>query len=282
MKKIILVFAFVIANILAITQVHAEDENVREIVFDTETTGFSSEKGDKIVEIGAIELINHAPTGKEFHKYINPERDVPERAVELHGLTGEFLSDKPTFKEIAQEWLDFVGDDVILIAHNAPFDMRFVNAELKQNGFKTLENYKVIDTLAIAQSKFPGDSNKLSSLCKRYNIDDSARTLHGALVDTNLLYEVYLKLIYPRLAVERAIKENKKLKITYHSNPRYKNEVTTRVIVPYRMAYGRDLNKEGAEMSLMDDELYLKAFCEMEQAERTFMVDRIQRIEIMP
>lgn len=168
---------------------------MREICFDTETTGFDPETGDRLVEIGAVELINHIKTGKIFHKYINPLRDVPEEVVKVHGLTNEFLADKPTFAEIAQEWIDFVGDDGIFVAHNAQFDMNFINYELKSLGYKTYEWDRVVDTLAIAKSEFPGARNNLDALCRRFNIDNSARTYHGALLDAELLAEVYLQLL---------------------------------------------------------------------------------------
>lgn len=168
---------------------------MREICFDTETTGFNPQAGDRLVEIGAIELINHLPTGKVFHKYINPLREVPEEVVKVHGLTNEFLADKPTFAEIAQEWVDFIGDDGIFVAHNAEFDMNFINYELKNLGYKTYNSDRVIDTLAIAKSLFPGARNNLDALCKRFNIDNSARTFHGALLDAELLADVYLQLL---------------------------------------------------------------------------------------
>ena len=168
---------------------------MREICFDTETTGLSPENGDRLVEIGAVELINHVPTGQIFHEYINPERDVPEEVVKIHGLTNEFLADKPTFAEIAQKWVDFIGDDGILVAHNAEFDMKFTNYELKKLGYKTYDWDRVVDTLAIARSEFPGARNNLDALCRRFNIDNSARTFHGALLDAQLLAEVYLQLL---------------------------------------------------------------------------------------
>lgn len=168
---------------------------MREICFDTETTGFNPETGDRLVEIGAIELINHVKTGKVFHKYINPERDVPEEVVKIHGLTNEFLADKPTFAEIAQEWIDFIGNDGIFVAHNAQFDMSFINYELKRLGYETYEWDRVVDTLEIAKNKFPGSRNNLDALCRRFNIDNSARTFHGALLDAELLAEVYFQLI---------------------------------------------------------------------------------------
>ena len=168
---------------------------MREICFDTETTGLNPNSGDRIVEIGAVELINHLPTGKIFHEYINPERDVPEEVVKVHGLTSEFLADKPKFADIAQKWIDFIGDDGILVAHNADFDMKFTNFELKKAGYNTYDNDRVVDTLAIARNEFPGARNSLDALCKRFNIDNSARTFHGALLDAQLLAEVYLQLL---------------------------------------------------------------------------------------
>ena len=170
-------------------------EALREIVFDTETTGFDPAKGDKLVEIGAVELINHVPTGRTYHQYINPERDVPEEVVKVHGLTNEFLDSYPNFEKIAQEWVDFVGDDGILVAHNATFDMNFINYQLKELGFETYSNDRVIDTLEIAKAKFPGQRNNLDVLCKRFGIDNSKRTFHGALLDAELLAEVYLELL---------------------------------------------------------------------------------------
>ena len=168
---------------------------IREIVFDTETTGLSPEKGDRLVEIGAVELINHIPTGKTYHQYINPERDVPEEVVKVHGLTEEFLKDYPVFSDIAQEFIDFVGEDGILVAHNASFDMSFINYELSRINKDIYENDRVIDTLEIARNMFPGSRNNLDALCKRFNVDNTKRTKHGALLDAELLAEVYLHLL---------------------------------------------------------------------------------------
>ena len=168
---------------------------MREICFDTETTGFNPETGDRLVEIGAVELVNHLPTGNIFHEYINPERDVPEEVVKVHGLTNEFLADKPKFAEIAQKWVDFIGDDGIFVAHNAQFDMNFINYELKKCGFEAYEWDRVVDTLAIARNEFPGARNSLDALCRRFGVDNSARTYHGALLDAQLLAEVYLQLL---------------------------------------------------------------------------------------
>jgi len=167
---------------------------MRELVLDTETTGFDPGTGDRIVEIGAVELLNHMPTGNTYHQYINPQRDMPQDAFEVHGLSEEFLRDKPVFSDIAQAFLDFVGDAKLVI-HNASFDMKFLNAELKWVGKPLLPMDQTIDTLAMARRKFPGAQASLDALCRRFNIDNSARTLHGALLDSEILAEVYLELI---------------------------------------------------------------------------------------
>lgn len=167
---------------------------MREIVFDTETTGFYYDKGDRVIEIGAVELVDKKQTGKVFHKYINPEREVPEEAVKVHGLTYDFLKEFPTFDKIADEWLDFVGD-AILVAHNAAFDINFINYELKQISKDCFDFSKVVDSLEFARKKFPNKHNKLDDLCKRFDVDNSARTFHGALLDAQLLAEVYVKLV---------------------------------------------------------------------------------------
>ncbi len=167
---------------------------MREIVLDTETTGFDPESGDRIVEIGAVELHNHVATGRTYHQYINPERSMPQEAFEVHGLGDEFLADKPKFAEIGQAFLDFVGDAKLVI-HNAAFDMKFLNAELRWIKLPQLPWEQAIDTLAIARQKFPGSPASLDALCRRFNIDNSSRTLHGALLDSEILAEVYLELI---------------------------------------------------------------------------------------
>ncbi|HRM74147.1 MAG TPA: DNA polymerase III subunit epsilon [Paracoccus sp. (in: a-proteobacteria)] len=167
---------------------------MREIVLDTETTGFDPATGDRIVEIGAVELINHLPTGRTFHVYINPERAMPKEAFEVHGLGDDFLRDKPKFAEIAQDFIDFIGDDAKLVIHNAQFDMKFLNAELKTVGRPIMPYSRAVDTLEIARNKFPGAQNSLDALCRRFRIDNSNRTLHGALLDSELLAEVYLAL----------------------------------------------------------------------------------------
>lgn len=168
---------------------------MREIVFDTETTGMEPSEGHKLLEIGCVELVNHLPTGRTYHQYINPERDVPAEAVAVHGLTEERLKDEPTFGEIVSDFLDFIGDDSKLVAHNASFDVKFLNAELKQFGFPSLDPKRIVDTLVIARGKFPGSPANLDALCRRFNIDNSNRELHGALLDSELLAEVYLELL---------------------------------------------------------------------------------------
>lgn len=183
---------------------------VREVVFDTETTGFEYAKGDRLIEIGAVELINHIPTGRVYHQYINPEREVPEEAVKVHGLTYDFLKDYPTFDKIADEWMDFIKD-AKLVAHNASFDMNFVNYELKQIGKPEMNWDNCIDTLEIARNMFPGARCSLDALCKRFEIDNSARNFHGALLDAQLLSEVYLELLggkEPDLLLEEKFNNN--------------------------------------------------------------------------
>ena len=168
----------------------------REIVLDTETTGLMpgpGPTGDRVVEIGAVELLNHVPTGRNLHIYLNPERGMPEEAFRVHGLSAEFLSDKPKFAEKAQEFLDFVADSVLVI-HNAPFDMGFLNFELERVGRPRLTN-EVIDTVMVARQRHPGARVSLDALCKHYGIDNSKRVLHGALLDSEILADVYLELI---------------------------------------------------------------------------------------
>ena len=167
---------------------------MREIVLDTETTGLDPRTGDRIVEIGAVELWNHLPTGKTFHKYLNPERNMPEEAQAVHGLTEEFLRDKPLFSQIVDDFLLFIKGSKLII-HNASFDMKFINAELESAKKSKLSNDIAIDTLSIARKKFPGSPASLDALCRRFNIDNTARTLHGALLDSEILAEVYLELI---------------------------------------------------------------------------------------
>lgn len=167
---------------------------MREVVLDTETTGLSPSSGHRIVEIGCIELVNHVATGRHFHKYINPERDIPGEATTIHGLTEEFLSDKPLFADIAGELEAFLGDDALVI-HNAEFDLGFINAELDRIGRPPLSAERATDTVALARGKFPGAQVNLDALCRRFQIDNSDRSLHGALKDARLLAEVYLELL---------------------------------------------------------------------------------------
>lgn len=167
---------------------------LREIVFDTETTGIDPGAGDRIVEIGGIELLNHIPTGRNFHAYLNPERDMPAEAFAVHGLSGEFLAGKPVFAAVADEFFRFIGD-AKLVAHNAMFDLGFVNAEFARTGHALVQPDRIIDTLALARRKHPGASNSLDALCARYGIDTARRVKHGALLDSELLAEVYIELI---------------------------------------------------------------------------------------
>lgn len=167
---------------------------MREIVLDTETTGFEPSEGHRIVEIGAVELFNHLPTGRTYHQYINPQRDMPKEAFEVHGLGDEFLRDKPVFRAIGQAFLDFIGD-ARLVIHNASFDMKFLNAELEMAGLPCLTPDRAIDTLMIARSRFPGSPASLDALCRRFGVDNSSREKHGALLDSEILAEVYLELV---------------------------------------------------------------------------------------
>ncbi|OAN67657.1 DNA polymerase III subunit epsilon [Sulfitobacter sp. EhC04] len=167
---------------------------MREVVLDTETTGFDPETGDRIVEIGAVELMGHMATGRTYHQYINPERAMPDDAFQVHGLGDDFLRDKPKFAEVGQAFLDFIGDAKLVI-HNAAFDIKFLNAELKWMNLPQIPWEQAIDTLAIARKRFPGSPASLDALCRRFNIDNSSRTLHGALLDSEILAEVYLELI---------------------------------------------------------------------------------------
>lgn len=197
---------------------------MREIVLDTETTGFDPLTGDRLVEIGAIELDNHIATGRTYHQYINPKRTMPAGAFGVHGIGPDILEpprpardgevtllDKPVFKEVAQDFLDFIGDSTLVI-HNAAFDMKFLNAELKTAGLRQIPFEQALDTLAIARKKFPGSPATLDALCRRFHIDNSNRTLHGALLDSEILAEVYLELIggrQPDLVLAPDTKESK-------------------------------------------------------------------------
>jgi DNA polymerase-3 subunit epsilon len=172
---------------------------LREIALDTETTGTDANNGDRIVELGCVELVNHLPTGRSFHSYLNPQRPMSAGAFNVHGLSDAFLADKPLFADIAGAFLDFIGESRLVI-HNAPFDLGFLNAELVRIERRPLLAGRVLDTLAMARRKHPGASNSLDALCQRYGIDNSRRTRHGALLDAEILAEVYIELIGGRQA----------------------------------------------------------------------------------
>ena len=179
---------------------------MREIVLDTETTGFNPADGDRIVEIGCLELVNHLPTGKSFQAYVNPERTMPAEAFAVHGLGDDFLSDQKVMADVVDDFLEFIAGDPLII-HNADFDMRFLNAELARLGREPLPMSRAVDTVALAREKFPGAQASLDALCRRFEIDNSSRDLHGALLDAQLLAEVYLELIggrQPDLELARA------------------------------------------------------------------------------
>ncbi len=170
---------------------------MREVVFDTETTGLDPKAGHRLVEVGCIELMNHLPTGRSFQRYINPNREMTAEAFAVHGLSTEFLARQKGFETVAEELLDFIGDAPLII-HNADFDMGFLNAELKAIGMAPVPRERAIDTLQIARRRFPGSPASLDALCKRFGIDASARNLHGALLDAELLASVYVELIGAR------------------------------------------------------------------------------------
>ncbi len=167
---------------------------MREIVLDTETTGLDPRNGDRVVEIGCVELVNHIPTGQTFHVYINPERTMPRGAYDVHGLSDDFLKDKPRFREVANEFASFI-EDAKLVIHNASFDVGFLNAEFARLSMPQIINERVVDTLMLARRRHPAGPNSLDALCARYGIDNSRRTRHGALLDSELLAEVYVELI---------------------------------------------------------------------------------------
>lgn len=166
---------------------------MRELVLDTETTGLDPFTGDRLVEIGCVEIVNQIVTGEHFHVYINPERDMPEEAFRVHGLSYDFLKDKPVFAQVVDDFLAFIGEDRLVI-HNAEFDMKFINHELQTLGKPKIGMSRVLDTLQLARRKHPGASNSLDALCSRYGIDNSRRTKHGALLDSEILAEVYAEL----------------------------------------------------------------------------------------
>ena len=198
-----------------------------EIILDTETTGLSTSEKHRIVEIGCVELNNQIPTNKIFHEYINPQRDVSEDAYKVHGYSNKFLSDKKTFSEISRDFLNFIKNKKIII-HNASFDLSFLNYELRLIKQKEIDGKDVIDTLEIARSKFPGAQNSLDALCKRFNIDNSKREKHNALIDCNLLKEVYINLLdqkEPKLNLESSEIISQKF-----NDNMYKNNISRKII----------------------------------------------------
>ncbi len=197
---------------------------MREIVLDTETTGLDPATGDRIVEIACVEILNTVPTGETFHVYIDPQRDMPEEAFRVHGLSAEFLTGKPLFDQVVNEFLTFIGDAPLVI-HNAEFDMKFINAELIRSNRAPISMERVIDTLTLARRKHPGSPNSLDALCARYRIDNSRRTKHGALLDSELLAEVYVELTGGRqsalvLASEsRIVEQTEAISVAPRSEP---------------------------------------------------------------
>jgi DNA polymerase-3 subunit epsilon len=185
---------------------------MREIVLDTETTGLDPLRGDRLVEIGCIEIFNRMPTGQSFHRYINPERDMPAEAFAVHGLSTEFLASKPLFREVVEEFLEFIGEAPLVI-HNASFDISFINAELERIRRVPIPRERLVDTLLLARRKHPGVSNRLDDLCSRYAIDNSRRTKHGALLDAELLAEVYVDLIGARQSQLILAAESREIRI---------------------------------------------------------------------
>jgi DNA polymerase III subunit epsilon len=221
---------------------------MREIVFDTETTGFDPNSGDRLVEVGCVELVNLVPTGNFLHKYVNPERDVPEAAVQIHGLTTDFLKDHPLFSEIIAEFMEFIGESS-LIAHNAEFDMRFINWELENAGHKIIQPSRFIDTLQIARSRFPGAPNNLDALCKRLGVDNSNRTKHGALLDSEILAEVYLELKGGKQAGLELVQKNRPAKKSF-----VKKERAPRSFPPT----GEELEAHEKFVSKIEEPVWLK------------------------
>jgi DNA polymerase-3 subunit epsilon len=198
---------------------------MREIILDTETTGLDPLRGDRLVEIGCVEIFNRMPTGQTFHRYFNPERDMPAEAFAVHGLSSEFLSAKPFFAEEVDDFLAFIGDAPLVI-HNASFDISFINAELDRIKRPPISRERLVDTLLLARRKHPGVSNRLDDLCSRYAIDNSRRTKHGALLDAELLAEVYIDLIGARQSQLILAAESRESRVAVHGEmPRRQREV---------------------------------------------------------
>ncbi|MGB0541129.1 MAG: DNA polymerase III subunit epsilon [Hyphomicrobiales bacterium] len=228
---------------------------MREIVLDTETTGLSPDNGDRIVEIGCVELINHVPTQNTFQAYLNPEREMDAGAEKVHGLTNEFLSNKPKFIEIVDDFLNFIGDSK-LVAHNADFDINFLNSELARVKRDKINNDRVIDTLKIARSKYPGARNSLDALCKRFFVDNSNRTLHGALLDSEILAEVYLELVGGK-EPDLELSTNKTERIEDYEN-NYSTSLTRKKKLKSRISDIDEKNHREFLASLPKDPLWLK------------------------
>jgi len=197
---------------------------MREIVMDTETTGLDPTQGHKVVEIGAVELFNHIPTGRTFHQYINPKRQMPQEAFDVHGLSIEFLMSYPVFKDIAEKFLNFIGSSTLII-HNASFDVKFLNFELDSVGAEKIQNDRVLDTLKLARSKYPGSPASLDALSRRFRIDISKRSKHGALLDSQILAEVYLELIGGRQPGLELISTQTRNTTTSSNDGTFKREV---------------------------------------------------------
>ncbi|HLJ01116.1 MAG TPA: DNA polymerase III subunit epsilon [Bradyrhizobium sp.] len=198
---------------------------MREIILDTETTGLDPLRGDRLVEIGCVEIFNRMPTGQTFHRYFNPDRDMPAEAFAVHGLSSEFLATKPRFAEVVEEFLAFIGDAPLVI-HNATFDIGFINAELDRIKLPAISKERLVDTLLLARRKHPGVSNRLDDLCSRYAIDNSRRTKHGALLDAELLAEVYIDLIGARQSQLLLATETRDIRIAgLGETPRRQREI---------------------------------------------------------
>ena len=201
-----------------------------EVILDTETTGLSTAENHRIVEIGCIELDNQFPTNKVFHEYINPQRTVSEEAYKVHGYSEKFLSDKKTFSDISEDFLNFIKNKKIII-HNAPFDLSFLNYELKLIDKKAIDKKSVIDTLEIARAKYPGSQNSLDALCKRFNVDNSRRVKHSALADCNLLKEVYINLVDQK-APKLNLENYEVIDLKFNNNSNTENKIPRKIIKP--------------------------------------------------
>jgi len=222
---------------------------LRELVLDTETTGLDFSGGDRIVEIGIVELENHIETGNFFHHYLNPEKESSLEALKVHGLTTEFLSDKPKFADVADELIKFIGDSIIVI-HNASFDIGFLNTELKNCNMSVINEEDIIDTIVLAKNKFRGQSISLDSLCRRYNIDISNREIHGALKDAKLLALVYLELIGGKQTT---------LKFQEESNLQNNNNFTSNIDINHYYKNRKPMKKRDFKLDLNDNKLHIES-----------------------